>query len=180
MEKILAPDPFLKGGFSSAKPTDTSAKSLRFIQKNYNTKTKVLATGGFDYLHEGHLNFLKQAKAEGDYLVVIVATDKSIKEIKGLSPENSQDQRAEALVKTGIPDKVLVGDPHDKLKKVLEEKPDLICLGYDQKIDEKKLQNLLEERGLKTKIKRLKAFNPEKYKSSILQRKKQIEQKDIL
>src|SRR3989338_6052643 len=134
--KVLAPDPFLR------------KKRLRLIQKNYNTKTKVLATGGFDYLHEGHLNFLKQAKAEGDFLVVIVATDKSIREIKGFSPENSQEQRAETLKKTGIPDKVLIGDPHDKLKKVLEEKPDMICLGYDQKVDEKKLKRLLEERGL--------------------------------
>ncbi len=140
---------------------------------------KILATGSFDYLHEGHLNFLKQAKAEGDFLVVIVATDKSIKEIKGCVPENSQEQRAEALVKTGIPNKVLVGDPHDKLKKVLEEKPDLICLGYDQKVDENKLKKLLEDRGLKTKIKRLKPYFPEKYKSSILQGKKQKEQKEI-
>ena len=141
---------------------------------------KILATGGFDYLHEGHLNFLKQAKSEGDFLAVIVATDKSIKEIKGSSPKNSQDARAENLMNTGIPDKVLVGDPHDKLKKVLEEKPDLICLGYDQKVDEKKLQKLLEERGLKVKIKRLKPFRPEIFKSSLLKGKKPREQKEIL
>ncbi len=139
---------------------------------------KALATGTFDGLHEGHLDFLKQAKAEG-FLVVIVATDKSVVEIKGSLPENKQDIRLENVAMTGIPDKVVLGDPDDKLKRVVEESPDTICLGYDQKIDENKLMSMLKARGLDVEIKRMKPYLPDKYKTSIL-RGKESEQKDIL
>ena len=37
--------------------------------------TKVMATGVFDSLHLGHINYLNQSKALGEDLVVVVATD---------------------------------------------------------------------------------------------------------
>jgi len=36
---------------------------------------KVITYGTFDLLHYGHINLLKRAKAQGDYLIVALSTD---------------------------------------------------------------------------------------------------------
>jgi len=36
---------------------------------------RVITYGTFDLLHYGHINLLKRAKAQGDYLVVVLSTD---------------------------------------------------------------------------------------------------------
>lgn len=46
-------------------------------------KTIVLANGGFDLIHVGHVRYLQQAKALGDILVVALNSDSSLKELKG-------------------------------------------------------------------------------------------------
>ncbi len=46
-------------------------------------KTIVLANGGFDLIHVGHIRYLQQAKALGDILVVALNSDSSLKELKG-------------------------------------------------------------------------------------------------
>jgi glycerol-3-phosphate cytidylyltransferase-like family protein len=52
---------------------------------------------------------------------------------------------------------------------VKEVNPDIICLGYDQTHFTDKLAAALKEMGLgHIEVKRLLAFEPEKYKSSIL------------
>jgi len=46
-------------------------------------KTIVLANGGFDLVHVGHIRYLQQAKAMGDILVVALNSDASLKKLKG-------------------------------------------------------------------------------------------------
>lgn len=46
-------------------------------------KTVVLANGGFDLIHVGHVRYLQQAKALGDVLVVALNSDSSLKGLKG-------------------------------------------------------------------------------------------------
>jgi D-glycero-beta-D-manno-heptose 1-phosphate adenylyltransferase len=46
-------------------------------------KTIVLANGGFDLIHVGHVRYLQQAKAKGDILVVALNSDSSLKRLKG-------------------------------------------------------------------------------------------------
>jgi glycerol-3-phosphate cytidylyltransferase-like family protein len=52
------------------------------------------------------------------------------------------------------------------LQIVIENKPDVICLGYDQRSFTQELEKKLAEKGLHPKIIRMKAHNPEQYKSS--------------
>jgi len=46
-------------------------------------RTIVLANGGFDLIHVGHIRYLQQAKALGDVLVVALNSDASLRELKG-------------------------------------------------------------------------------------------------
>lgn len=129
---------------------------------------KVMATGTFDFLHPGHVNYLEQAKKEGDYLVVVVAKNTTVEKEKGQPPVWSEEKRKQEIEKLNIADKVLIGNPDDKLKIVETEKPDIICLGYDQEYDPEKIKEELKKRGLKVEIKRMKPFHPEKYKTTLL------------
>lgn len=46
-------------------------------------RTIVLANGGFDLIHVGHVRYLQGAKALGDVLVVALNSDASLRELKG-------------------------------------------------------------------------------------------------
>ena len=132
---------------------------------------KVMATGTFDLLHPGHINYLQQAKAEGEVLIVVVARDETVQQEKGESPVWNQEKRKQELEKLNIADKVVIGNPGNKLKIVEEEKPDILCLGYDQEYDPEKLQDAIARMGVQLEIKRMKAFQPEKYKTTLLKQK---------
>ena len=62
---------------------------------------KVLIFGTFDGLHLGHLNFFEQAKEYGDYLIVVVARDKTVKRIKNRFPSKNEVERLRILQRCG-------------------------------------------------------------------------------
>ena len=99
----------------------------------------------------------------GDELIVIVARDENVRRIKNMLPEHNEDERKESVEKTGIPDKAILGYTDKDIFKILEDlKPDIIALGYDQRVSEEKIK----ERLSGCKVVRLKPFKPDKYKSS--------------
>ncbi len=53
---------------------------------------KVFVSGCFDMLHSGHIAFFKEASAYGD-LYVALGSDKTVFELKGRLPINSQEER---------------------------------------------------------------------------------------
>lgn len=130
--------------------------------------TKVMCFGTFDVLHEGHKFYLLEAKKLGGCLVVVVARDGTVKEVKRQQPLNNENERVKNLQKLGIADKVVLGNPGDKLRVVEDEKPQIICLGYDQTFFTDKIKERLGQRGLNVQVVRLPAFHPEKFKSSLL------------
>ncbi len=114
---------------------------------------KVFVSGTFDLLHKSHIVFLKDAKKQGDHLSVIVVSDNSVYENKGKYPINNQEKRIENIKKLNIADKVIdVGDNlYETLELICSLKPDIIVLGYDQKIKIKEVKGYLEKKGLKIK-----------------------------
>lgn len=62
-----------------------------------NNKNIVLVGGCFDILHFGHIEFLKNAKAAGDYLIVALEPDESISNYKHRTPTHNQKERADIL-----------------------------------------------------------------------------------
>jgi len=132
---------------------------------------KIIVFGSFDILHKGHFYFLKQAKSYGNYLIVVLARDKTIEQLKNRKPLNNEKKRKANLEKIDIVDKVLLGNLKDKYKVIEEQKPDIICLGYDQKFFVNSLKQELAKRNLNIKIVKLKPYKPEIYKSSKLKTK---------
>lgn len=129
----------------------------------------VMAFGTFDLLHPGHEYFLKQAKKYGDYLIVIIARDKTVKKVKGRLPQHSEKQRQKAVSDLNLADKTVFGDRGlNKYQVIKKYRPDIICLGYDQTYFVDGLKKKIKEYKLKTKIIRLKPFKPNRFKTSII------------
>ncbi len=92
---------------------------------------KVLCGGRFNFPHQGHEYFLKKAKSYGDYLVVVVAHDShNLKK----ADRTEMAARKENIEKLGIANEVVVGDREDFFKVVEKYRPQVIALGWDQKL----------------------------------------------
>jgi len=124
--------------------------------------------GTFDIFHPGHVNFLRQARKYGDYLIVIIARDKTVLNIKKSLPRYQEKKRLAEIIKSNLTDKAVLGSLRDKYQVVKKYQPAVICLGYDQKNFINQLAEKLKQFKLKTKIVRLKPYRPKIYKSSKL------------
>ncbi len=129
-----------------------------------------MAFGTFDIFHEGHKSYLTQAKASGEYLIVVTARDETVLRVKGEWTKNSEDERLEAVKKSGLADEVILGDLEDKYSVINQYRPDVIALGYDQEADLIELRKKLKKFKLQSRIVRLKSYAPERYKSSKLRK----------
>jgi FAD synthetase len=128
-------------------------------------KKKVMVFGTFAILHPGHLYFFRQAKKFSNYLIVVIARDVTVKKIKGFLPKLDEQERWEMVEALNLVDKTVLGDKVNWYKVILKYKPDVICLGYDQKTPDG-FEKTLEEMKISAEIYRLKSYKPEKYKSS--------------
>jgi FAD synthetase len=137
-------------------------------------KEVVIAFGTFDYFHAGHEYYLKKAKELGDVLIVVIARDKTVKQIKGREPQYSERKRAGFVKKSGLANKVVIGNSTDKYKVLKKYKPTVIALGYDQFAFTQKLQKIIIDLKLNAKIKRIDAHYPQVFKSSILKKSNEI------
>ena len=66
------------------------------------------ATDAFDPLHYGHLLHLKAAKEMGDYLIVSVTSDESVRKEKPGRPLFSEKQRAELVESLKCVDQAII------------------------------------------------------------------------
>ena len=130
---------------------------------------KVMIFGTFDMVHQGHINLFAQAKTYGDYLIAVIARDKTVKELKEKKPKKNEKQRIKNIRK--YVDKAVLGNIKDKFAAIKKYKPDVICLGYDQTLFTDALKFEIKKLKLKTKIVRLSPFKAHVYKSSLLMAK---------
>lgn len=129
----------------------------------------VLVFGTFDFLHIGHIAFLHGAKKKGNMLVVAVARDSVVKEIKKTAPIHNEKERKAIVSELSCVDKVVFGDrklgQYAILKKV---HPDVVAVGYDQQAFETDLQRYIHAHGLHMLVARIPAYKPKTRKSSII------------
>ena len=119
---------------------------------------RVMASGVFDLLHSGHLHFLEEARKLGDELVVVVATDKTVREKKH-EPITTQEMRLKMVAALRPVDLAVLGKEGDMFEIVVELKPDIIALGFDQLHDINQIEGLLAEKGINAKVVRLTQLN---------------------
>ena len=139
-----------------------------------------MAFGTFDIFHEGHKSYLAQAKALGEYLIVVVARDETVAQVRkqetllrqgfGGQARNNEEERLEVVKESGLADEVVLGSLNDRYAAIKKYRPSVIALGYDQLVDLVELTEKLANLKLKAEIVRLRGFEPEKYKSSKLRK----------
>ena len=127
----------------------------------------VLAGGVFDIIHPGHISTLNAAKALGDVLVVVVATDNTAVKMKKRNPLHSQEQRQELVKSLKVVDLCLIGQENDIFKTVNLVKPQIIALGYDQVHQEKFIIEGCKKIKLDARVARLQSPIPESSSSKI-------------
>jgi cytidyltransferase-like protein len=146
-----------------------------FVNKDRETLTEfgrsslrvVLAGGVFDIIHPGHIHTLNAARALGDTLVVVVATDNTAVRMKKRRPLHSQEQRQELVNSLKMVDVCLIGQEDDIFKTVNLVRPQIIALGYDQVHQEKFITEGCKRIELHAQVARLQSPIPESSSSKI-------------
>jgi D-beta-D-heptose 7-phosphate kinase/D-beta-D-heptose 1-phosphate adenosyltransferase len=91
------------------KQQDELAQIVR--HRRSNGEICVFTNGCFDILHVGHIRYLQEARELGDYLVVAINSDDSVRQLKGNPrPFVTQDERAEMLAALESVDYVTIYD----------------------------------------------------------------------
>ncbi|OGJ03949.1 hypothetical protein A3G06_00140 [Candidatus Nomurabacteria bacterium RIFCSPLOWO2_12_FULL_46_14] len=144
---------------------------------------RIMVFGTFDGLHPGHLNFFKQARALKalalgqarnltlrSFLIVSIARDKNAKKIKKTKPTRTEQERFKLVQQSRLADRVVLGGLRNHIPHIVEEQPDIIALGYDQRAYVAKLQKELKKKGLSVQIRRLQPYKEKIYKNRLLNR----------
>lgn len=122
---------------------------------------RVMVFGTFDDLHPGHRYLLSHASKRGE-LWIVVARDANVQKFKGHAPLQSEAERMRIIREEFPSSHVVLGDDADYLNPVRTVGPDLILLGYDQK-----LPPGVSEESFGVPVERLDAFESHIHKSSL-------------
>ena len=99
------------------------------------TEKKIIGytTGVFDMFHIGHLNILKRAKEQCDYLIVGVSTDEVVEEYKKKTPIIKFEERISIVEAIKYVDEVVPQTTMDKMEAWKQLKFDVMFHGSDWK-----------------------------------------------
>ena len=100
-------------------------------------KKIVFTNGCFDLLHVGHIRYLAQAKKLGDFLIIGLNSDSSVKELKGKDrPINSFEDRATLLSAIESVDLVIIFEEQTPENLIKDIVPDILVKGGDYNIED--------------------------------------------
>ena len=125
-----------------------------FVKKLHDAGKTVVATNGcFDILHVGHVRYLQKTKSFADYSIVLLNSDKSVRNIKGEGrPINNESDRAEILTALSCVDFVVLFDENSPAQLLDEIKPDVYTKGADYNIDTLPEKDVMIKNGIKTEF----------------------------
>ncbi len=109
---------------------------------------KVFVSGSFDMLHSGHIAFFKEASSFGD-LYVALGSDKTVYELKGRLPINSQEERQFMVNSVEYVKDSFISQGSgmlDFLEEFKQLQPDIMVVNTDGNTPEK--QQLCSEQGV--------------------------------
>ncbi len=110
--------------------------------------TLCFTNGCFDLLHPGHVQYLQDVRALGDFLVVGLNSDASVTRLKGPS-RPLQDERARARILLGLRsvDAVVRFEEDIPFNLIQALQPDLLAKGGDYTPDNVVGRDIVEARG---------------------------------
>tara|TARA_B100001057_G_scaffold449822_1_gene491374 strand:- start:1813 stop:3213 length:1401 start_codon:yes stop_codon:yes gene_type:complete len=126
-----------KNKIFDSKYLKSTSKILQIVNflKSQNQKI-VLTNGCFDIIHIGHIHLLEKAKTFGDFLIVALNSDKSVKLLKGKKrPINKVLARIKSLEALKCVDLVVVFNELTPLNIIKTIKPNVLVKGGDYKIE---------------------------------------------
>lgn len=123
-------------GRNRVRTRDELLVELRALKRDQ--KSVVFANGCFDILHAGHLAMLRRAASLGDFLVVAVNTDASVKRLnKGPDrPINNEIDRAEMLGGLDCVGAVVLFDEDTPESLIRAVEPDVLVKGAEYRVDQ--------------------------------------------
>jgi rfaE bifunctional protein nucleotidyltransferase chain/domain len=101
-------------------------------------KRIVFTNGCFDILHAGHVTYLQEAAALGDFLVVGINSDNSVKRLEKSPARPLQNEFSRTTVMAALQcvGAVIVFDEDTPLELIQAVKPDVLVKGADYKIED--------------------------------------------
>jgi rfaE bifunctional protein nucleotidyltransferase chain/domain len=97
----------------------------------------VFTNGCFDIIHRGHVEYLEDAKALGDILIIGLNSDSSVSKLKGKNrPINKEEDRAKVLLGLKSVDGVIIFEEDAPFELVERIKPDILVKGGDWEIEQ--------------------------------------------
>ena len=112
--------------------------NIEIINRIKAERKKIVFTNGcFDLLHVGHVRYLAQAKKLGDFLIIGLNSDSSVKELKGEDrPINSFEDRATLLLAIKSVDLVIMFEEQTPENLIKDIVPDILVKGGDYNIED--------------------------------------------
>ncbi len=112
---------------------DSLARLAALLETQKRAGRKIVFTNGvFDILHAGHMQFLQQARALGDVLVVGINSDASTRRLKGKGrPINSERDRLALVAALDMVDHVVLFDEETPTQLIRLLRPDIHVKGGD-------------------------------------------------
>ncbi len=112
------------------------------------SQTFVFTNGCFDILHPGHITLLHQARQQGQYLMVGLNSDRSVRGLKGEGrPVQDEGSRAAVLSALADVDGVVLFDEETPLELIRELMPDVLVKGGDYRPDQVVGRDVVEKCG---------------------------------
>jgi D-beta-D-heptose 7-phosphate kinase/D-beta-D-heptose 1-phosphate adenosyltransferase len=106
------------------------------LDRSRKGKKIVFTNGCFDLLHVGHVRYLQQARSLGDFLVVALNTDASVKRLKGPDrPVQTEEDRAEIMAALECVNAVTFFDDPTPIQVIERVRPDILVKGGDWPVE---------------------------------------------
>jgi D-beta-D-heptose 7-phosphate kinase/D-beta-D-heptose 1-phosphate adenosyltransferase len=134
---------------AAASKLRTLSQLIRDLDVRRRAGQRIAFTNGcFDILHAGHIQYLNEARAQADCLVVGLNTDASVRNLKGPGrPVNTEEARAAVLAGLAVVDYLVLFNDPTPIELIKAIKPDVLVKGADYRKDQVVGADLVESYG---------------------------------
>ncbi len=137
LRDLLRGESAAEGGVTGRKLLDRSALVHELRSRQAQGQRVAFTNGCFDMLHAGHVQYLQEARAQAELLVVGLNSDASVRQLKGPTrPVHDAGSRALVLAALEAVDYLTIFDEPTPLELIQAVRPDVLVKGADYRRDE--------------------------------------------